>query len=198
MYRKDNKNEFFTIKARKEGYPARSVYKLQEIDRKYRIIQKGDNVLDLGSAPGSWLLYASKMAGDKGSVVGIDIEKIKTALPGNVVLIQKDIMELAPKDLTVFNKKFQAVISDLAPKTSGMKFVDEGRSLELGLKALLIAKNVLSAGGNFVCKIFEGEGTGQFIAKAEQNFKFVKRFRPKAVKKDSKEFYLVAKGLNPE
>src|SRR3989338_5436783 len=104
MYRKDNKNEFFTIKARKEGYPARSVYKFQEIDRKHRIIQKGDNVLDLGSAPGSWLLYASKMTGDKGTVVGIDIEKIKTTLPGNVVLIQKDIMELAPKDLTVFNK----------------------------------------------------------------------------------------------
>ena len=198
MYRKDNKNEFFTIKARKEGYPARSVYKLQEIDRKHRIIQKGDNVLDLGSAPGSWLLYASKIVGDKGAVVGIDIEKIKTTLPGNVVLIQKDIMELVPKDLAVFNRKFQAVISDLAPKTSGMKFVDEGRSLELGFKALLIAKNVLSAGGNFVCKIFEGEGTDQFIAAAKKNFKFVKRFRPKAVKKDSKEFYLVAKGFNPE
>lgn len=198
MYRKDNKNEFFTRKAREEGYPARSVYKLQEIDRKYQIIQKGDNILDLGCAPGSWLLYVSKRVGDNGSVVGIDIENIKITLPGNVILIQKDIMELAPKDLEVLNKKFQAVISDLAPKTSGVKFVDEGRSLDLSLKAFLIAKNILSARGNFVCKIFEGGETDQFIAEAEKSFKFVKRFRPKAVKKDSKEFYLVAKGFNPE
>src|SRR4030043_2018528 len=121
MYRKDRKQDFYTILAKKEGYPARSVYKLKEINEKYKIIKKGDGVLDLGCAPGSWLLYISQKIGDKGKVVGIDTEDIKITNKPNISFIKKNIFDLKKSD---FKENFQAVVSDLAPKTSGLKFLD--------------------------------------------------------------------------
>ncbi len=192
MYRKDKKEEFYTGLAKKEGYPARSVYKLKEIDEKYKIIREGDRVLDLGSAPGSWLLYISQKIGDKGKVVGIDIEDIKIPLKANILFIKKNIADLKNSD---FKDKFDAVVSDLSPKTSGVKFVDTEKSLELAEKAFEIAKIVLLPDGNFVCKIFEGESSNEFFKKVAKFFEFAKRFRPKAVIKKSKEFYIIGRGF---
>ena len=193
MYRKNKKDEFFSRKARIEGYPARSVYKLKEIDEKYNLFKKGDKVLDLGCAPGSWLLYVVDKIGGQGKVVGVDIKDIKIPPKENVIFIKKDIMDFGESEATELNQKYQAVISDLAPSTSGIESVDTGRSLELCEKAFSIAKKVLAAGGNFVCKIFEGESTNDFFKEVEKSFKFTKRFRPKAVIKRSKEFYIVGK-----
>lgn len=191
MYRKNKINEFFTAKAKKEGYPARSIYKLREIDEKYHLFRKGDKVLDLGCAPGSWLFYVSNKVESQGKVVGIDIKDIKIPLKENVIFIKKDIMDFEKSGAIELNQKYQAVISDLAPSTSGIESVDAGKSLELSKKAFDIAKKVLAPGGNFVCKIFEGEFTNDFFKKVGKSFKFTKRFRPKAVIKKSKEFYII-------
>ena len=192
MYRKAKKEEFYTILARKEGYPARSVYKLKEIDKKYKIIREGDRVLDLGCAPGSWLLYISQKIGEKGRVIGIDIGDIKIAPKPNILFIKKSIFDLNNPD---FKEKYRVVVSDLSPKTAGVKFLDAGRALALAKMAFEIAKSVLLPGGNFICKIFEGESSGELFKEISKYFEFTKRFRPKAVIKESKEFYIIGKGF---
>jgi 23S rRNA (uridine2552-2'-O)-methyltransferase len=193
MYRKDRGKEFYTTLAKKENYPARSIYKLKEMDEKHSLIKPGDRILDLGCFPGSWLLYLSSRVGDKGKVIGIDIEQIKIAKPANVIFIQKDILELSATD---FKDKFEVVVSDLAPKTSGLKSLDSAKSLELAQKSFSLAKLVLAKGGHFVCKIFAGEGDDEFIKDLEKCFTFIKRSKPPAVIKTSKEFYVVAKGYS--
>lgn len=181
------------MRAQKEGYPARSVYKLKEINEKYKIMKKGDTVLDLGSAPGSWLLYVSEIVGDKGKVVGIDKSELKINFPKNTVFLQKDIMDLKGQDLKI--KKYNSVISDMAPSTSGIKIVDIGRSLGLCEKALEIAVIFLRPKGNFVCKIFEGDNVQDFFFETKKFFKSVKIFRSVATSKRSKEIYIVAQGF---
>jgi 23S rRNA (uridine2552-2'-O)-methyltransferase len=195
MYRKDKKNEFFTIKARKEGYPARSVYKFAEINRKFGILKPNDIVLDLGCVPGSWLLYCAESIGENGKIVGVDINSCNISLPKNAIFLQADILKLKTTQLTKYFREYDAVISDMAPSTSGVEFVDAGRSLELSKRAFEISTEVLKRGGNFVCKIFESYEANQLIKEVEKYFVFIKHFRPKAVIKNSKEFYIVAKGL---
>lgn len=207
MYRKNKKQEFYTKKAREEGYPARSVYKLEEIDKKFRIFKKGDCVLDLGCSPGSWLLYISKRVGEggrpsritpeggalPGRVVGIDAEDIKIPQRNNIIFMKRNVLYLTALDLVQLRYRCDAVVSDLAPSTTGVKSIDVGKSLELSEKAFELAKEVLTKGGSFICKVFEGEGSDDFFKKVAECFDFIKRFRPKAVLKGSKEFYIVAK-----
>ena len=192
MFRQDKQNEFYTILAKKDGYPARSVYKLKEIDEKYKIFKKGDRVLDLGRSPGSWLLYISQKVGKQGKVIGIDLEEIKIPQKANIVFIKKSVFDLKESS---FKDKFEAVVSDLSPKTSGVEFLDAAKSLELAERSFEIAKSVLLPYGNFVCKLFENESSNEFFKKVENCFDFAKRFRPKAVIKKSKEFYIIGKGF---
>ncbi|MDD2731697.1 MAG: RlmE family RNA methyltransferase [Candidatus Pacebacteria bacterium] len=195
MYRKDLKDEAYTIRAKREGYPARSVYKLKEIDEKYKVFKKGNLVLDLGSSPGSWLIYISNKIGEKGRVVGVDLEDIKIPLSGNILFIKKDILNTKPLDLLILGKKYNVLVSDLSPKTSGLKSFDSAKSLELSEKSLELAHNLLEKGGNFICKIFEGESVSDFFKKVSDSFEFVKRFKPRASFKKSKELYIIAKGF---
>lgn len=195
MYRKNLKDEFYTRKAREEGYPARSVYKLKEIDEKYRIIKEGDAVLDLGCAPGSWLLYISEKVGKKGGVVGVDIEDVIAPKKENISFIKKDILSFQEEELKEWQGRFGVVVADLSPRTSGIKSIDVAKSLELNEAAFDVVKTALKKGGNFVCKIFEGEGSDEFVKNVEKYFESTKRFRPMAVMKRSKEFYIVAKGF---
>lgn len=195
MYRKNLKDEFYTRKAKEEGYPARSVYKLKEIDEKYKIIKRGDAVLDLGCSPGSWLLYISEKVGKNGKIVGIDIEDIKIPPKNNILFIKKDILSFQEEELKEWQGRFGVVVADLSPRTSGIKSIDVAKSLELNEAAFEVVKTALKKGGNFVCKIFEGEGADEFIRKVQKHFEIVKRFRPMAVMKRSKEFYIIAKGF---
>jgi len=187
MYRKNLKNEFYTEKAKKEGYPARSVYKLKEIDEKFRLIKDGDKVLDLGCAPGSWLLYISEKVGDRGAVFGIDLEDVKIKPEKNIFLEKIDIMEKIPKE-----RNFDLVVSDLSPKTTGIKSIDSGKSAELCRRAFELVKIVLRPGGNFACKIFESSEADEFYKEIKQNFNFSARLKPKAVLRTSKEIYIIA------
>ncbi len=192
MWRKGRQDETYTRLAHKEGYPARSVYKLKEIDKKFLLIKKGDRVLDLGSAPGSWLMYLSDKVGDEGKVVGFDTEDINMPARNNVVFYKKSIFDLKASD---FQEKYDVIAADLSPKTSGIRDIDVARSLELSEAALEIAKIALKEGGNFVCKIFETGSTPKFFKEIAACFESAKRFRPMAVVKGSREFYLVGKGF---
>jgi len=193
VYRKNLKDEFYTRKSKKEGYPARSVYKLKEIDEKYKIIKPGDVILDLGCSPGSWTLYISKKIGKEGRVLGVDLEDLNFSAQGNILFMKRDVLKLDEIDFKNMSGRFDVVVADLAPKTSGIISIDVGRSLELSQKAFEIAKMVLKKGGNFVTKIFEGEEVDSFINEVGKSFKILKRVRPLAVIKRSKEFYIVAK-----
>lgn len=210
MKREFSKNDFLTKKAKTEGYPARSVYKLKEIDEKFKLLQKGFFVLDLGVAPGSWLLYISNKILPNGKVVGVDILDLNTQLPNNATFIKADVLEDSFFD-KLTNKtnrphgsvesqtskfcKFDVVVSDMAPSTTGLLQVDVANCLELTKKALEIAKKVLIDQGSFVCKIFEGLGADLFVKETKRYFKMVKKYRPQAVRRGSKEIYLIAKGF---
>jgi 23S rRNA (uridine2552-2'-O)-methyltransferase len=195
MYRKDRQKEHYTEKAHKEGYPARSIYKLKEINEKFKVIKPGDIVLDLGCVPGSWLIYCSDVVGFKGKVLGIDIDELIIPLPKNCIFLKEDIFDLKSSKLKEYFKGYDVVASDMAPSTSGVPFVDAGRSLELSQRAFEISLDVLKPGGNFICKVFESHEANQFIKEVGKHFEFLKHARPKAVFKKSKEFYIVAKGL---
>ncbi|PMP68112.1 MAG: 50S rRNA methyltransferase [Thermodesulfobacterium geofontis] len=193
-----NKNPWFdkwAKKAKEMGYPARSVFKLMEIQKKYKIIKKGNIVLDLGASPGSWSKYTLSIVGEKGKVVGIDLLPVKIIHP-NFYFIQKDVFELEEKDFkTLGIEKFDIILSDMAPKTTGDKFGDHIRSLRLAEKALELAKNYLKEDGSFVVKVFEGEKLPQFKKQIEKCFKSVKFLKPKSSRKESKEIFIIAQGF---
>ncbi len=181
-------------KAKRHRYLARSVYKLDEIQRKYRIIKRGSRVLDLGCAPGSWLQYAEEKVGRKGIVVGVDLKEVKKDFSSRVFVLREDVFELNPGRLKEFCSFFDVVLSDMAPATTGIGFVDSTRSIYLAERALEIADAVLKKGGYLLCKVFEGEDFPQFLKKYREAFERVKIIKPKASRKDSREIYLLGIG----
>ena len=196
MYRKDNKTEHYTMKANREGYPARSVYKLKDIDEKYKLLRKGDRVLDLGAAPGSWMQYIATRVGEKGFVQGIDIQNLEIPLVPHMRFLKKDMRELDPADWK--RGEYDTVVSDAAPFTSGVPSLDAGKSFELASKAFEIACSTLKPRGSFLTKIFDGEYTGDFCKEIQKSFSSVKRYRPKATTKASRELYIIAKDFAPK
>lgn len=193
-------NDHYARKAKKENFVARSVYKLQEIDQKYRIIHKGDQVLDLGASPGSWSQYTSAKIGEKGRLLGIDLTKIFLSLP-NAVFVKGDILTLNIPEILEqhgFSDRFHAVISDMAPATTSNRFVDQMKSLELCEMALDIALRYLKPGGNFICKIFDSGEVKGFTEEMKKHFKNIQILRPKSVQKSSKEIFLIGMGKKAE
>jgi 23S rRNA (uridine2552-2'-O)-methyltransferase len=190
-------NDHYAKKARKENFVARSVYKLKEIDDKYRLIRKGDQVLDLGASPGSWSQYTSEKIGLQGKLLGIDLKKVFLALP-NAVFMKGDMLtlEMGPVlEEKGFSKPFDVVISDMAPDTTTSRFTDQMKSLELCEMALATACRFLRPGGNFVCKIFESNEGNEFRKSLKDYFEEVHIMRPKSVQKSSKEIFLIGKGF---
>ncbi|MEK6906997.1 MAG: RlmE family RNA methyltransferase [Nanoarchaeota archaeon] len=179
----------FSLRSRQEGYLGRSVYKLLFLNRKYRIIKQGNKVLDLGCYPGSWLQLITQL---KANAYGVDVRQIKN-LP-NVKFILGSVMNENTINKIKFFGKFEVVLSDLSPKTTGDKMLDEERSFELSMQAFNIAKEVLKPKGNFVCKIFQSGKFNEFLNLMKKHFSFVKSTKPEASKKSSKEMYIVAFG----
>ena len=186
--------DHYTRQARKDKYPARSVYKLKEIQQKNRIIKKGDAVLDLGCAPGSWLKYAAEVAGPTGRVVGIDLKPVTIDLPDQVEVLTGDIYEMLAELQADAGTGYNVVLSDMAPATTGNKHVDAARSMGLCEAALYVAKDVLRPGGRFVCKIFQGPDFQAFVADVRQSFKKHKIFKPQSSRKASREIFIVGLG----
>jgi len=192
---KQYKDNYFK-QAKKDNYPARSIYKLQEIHKRYHIFQKGQKVLDLGAAPGSWSLYAAERVGKKGSVLAVDKKNVDIGLPENVCFIQSDIFEPSEEVASWLDyyQEFDVVISDLAPSTSGIKLRDQTRSLELAEKVGSLGESFLKKGGTMVLKVFTGPDLQDFLSTLKQGFKRVKTFKPDSSRSESMECYVLSFG----
>jgi 23S rRNA (uridine2552-2'-O)-methyltransferase len=188
--------DHYSRKAKKEHFPARSVYKLKEIQRKHSLIKKGDRILDLGCSPGSWLLYSAELSGKNGEVVGVDLKPVSIAVPSHVTIYQFDILSREKAYFQSIGMDFNVVLSDMAPATTGNKTVDSARSFNLCQAALSIAKAKLILGGCFVCKIFQGEDFKAFADSVRVCFTTHRIFKPQSSRKASKEIYIIGLGKN--
>ncbi len=186
------KPDFWSKKAFSEGYPARSVYKLQEIDQKFKILKKNSSVLDLGSAPGSWTTYLLRNLGEEGKVVSCDLNPLSKDVKGNnLVFFQGDL-----NDTEILNKikaqgPYDAVVCDAAPFTTGNRTVDTARSEQLVEMAIWYAQTMLKKGGHFLVKIFQNGDQQQFLKKLRELFESAKGFKPAACRSESFETYLI-------
>jgi 23S rRNA (uridine2552-2'-O)-methyltransferase len=187
-------DDHFTRRARDEKWLARSIYKLEEIDRKYKLLKPGFQILDLGCCPGSWSQYCLRKVGLKGDVIGVDQSDGVPVTAPNFRYIQRDILTLEPSRLLDEISPRDVVLSDLAPRTTGIRVTDESRSMELARKALSISLIVGKRGGHFLCKVFEGQAVAAFKKDLSATFSQVRTSRPTAVRKHSREVYLVGLG----
>jgi len=188
------KKDFYFYEAKKKNYAARSVFKLEEINQKFRILKGGDQVLDLGAAPGSWSQYTSDKIGPKGRILGIDLEEVKLTLP-NAIFLTKDINDLnLDEEIKKYELKshFDVILSDMAPKTTGIRTTDQVRSFELCELGFVTATRFLKPKGHFVCKLFHSEAFEQFRSTLKKSFTKVEVLRPKSTRKESKEIFLIA------
>jgi 23S rRNA (uridine2552-2'-O)-methyltransferase len=183
-----NPKDRFFHKAKAEGFLARSAYKLDEMQKKYRLIQKADLVLDLGAAPGAWSQVALKIIGPQGRVVGLDLKPVDLKA-ANARFYQMNAFDFDSAVLE--ERKVNVVLSDMAPNTSGVRNVDQARSLELCQQVLNIADRHLVANGHLVLKLFEGPEVQVIAKRMEKQFSQVKRFKPEAVRKGSFETYFI-------
>lgn len=189
-------HDHYFHRAKREGFAARSIYKLDEIDSKLHLIAKGARVLDLGASPGSWTQYAAKAVGERGVVVAIDKKPLTIRPTANVTVLQGDAFDTTPQTLSApfGGGTFDVVLSDMAPATMGDRFVDQARSTELCLRALELGRALLRAGGNFVAKALEGESTKELLAAVKDEFQSHKLVRPDSTRKGSTEIFIVGIG----
>lgn len=192
----EKKREHFYKEAKRVGYRARSAYKLRQIQSKYRILKKGNIVVDLGAAPGGWSQVAKEIVGEEGTVIGMDISPIKPIK--GVTFLEGDITEeISIKELIdiLEQKKADVVLSDMSPDISGNYSIDQARSIYLSEQALTTAEIILKNNGNFLCKVFSGEELKDFIENIKVKFQSVRSFSPPASRKSSSEIYIVAKSF---
>jgi 23S rRNA (uridine2552-2'-O)-methyltransferase len=195
-WRDRQERDIYVQMARRDGWRSRAVYKLEQIDKKERFLRPDMVCVDVGSAPGSWSQYVTKKLKGRARIVAVDILPMDS-LP-DVEFIQGDF-----QDEQVFEQMLQAigddgvdlVMSDIAPNITGTRVVDQPRSMYLVELALDLARRVLKPGGNFVCKVFQGEGIDEFVIDTRKSFKRVKVMKPKASRAGSREVYLVARNF---
>jgi len=189
-WRTQQSQDLYFRQAKKDGYRARSAYKLLEIDERFRLIRPGITVLDLGAAPGSWSQVVVRQA-QKCRVVAVDLLALEP-MPG-VEFIRGDITkpECIAQIQTAIPGGANLVLCDAAPNTSGIPLVDHAGSIRLGVAALRIAQQFLEEGGAFVIKIFQGEDLPKFVKLTKQSFQTVQVFRPQASRQESTEHYVV-------
>jgi 23S rRNA (uridine2552-2'-O)-methyltransferase len=190
------RHDAYFLKAREAGYAARSIFKLEEIDKKLHLFRRGMRVLDLGCKPGSWLQYALNVVGTQGAVVGIDRDPLPHPIPGARVLVG-DIYTATDEALLTDLKAFDVVMSDMAPDTTGIRATDQARSAALFEEALGRAERLLTPGGSFVGKIFQGPDLEGLRKRMRARFSDVRLVKPDGSRAQSIEVYLVGKGFTP-
>ncbi len=193
-----NPQDRYFKKAKQEGYRSRAAYKLLELQQRYRILRLGDSVVDLGAAPGGWLQVAAKIVGQKGKIVGIDLQAIEPLPQSNIALLCGDITdgEIQQRIKQLLDGPADCVISDMAPRLSGIRDADMARCLELNRTALGVAIQLLRKGGILLIKSFLSDNLHEFTAELKQHFAAVQRTKPEATRQGSSEFYFLAKGFN--
>ena len=194
-WRKEQSQDRYFQQAKRDGYRARSAYKLLELNDKFHLIRPGARILDLGAAPGSWSQVAARL-GKASKIVAVDLQPMQP-LPG-VYTIQADITqpETIARIEEVLPDSADLVLSDVAPAASGVHLVDHARSIQLAEASLKIALHFLKGRGAFVVKVFQGEDFLDFVAQTRQNFDTVRVFRPQASRQESGEHYVVC--LRPQ
>ena len=188
------KRDIYVRKSQVEGYRARSVYKLIEIQEKFKVFKNGISVIDLGASPGSWSQYVAEKV-KSGKLVSIDLKDMQKI--GNSIQIKGDFtrVECQEKIKALFKSKVDVVLSDMAVNTTGIKDVDAIYTGELCEEAMIFAKNILLKDGRFVAKIFLGSSFNEIVGLAKTIFREVKVFKPKSSRKESKESFIICKNL---
>lgn len=188
-----NPKDHYYRKAKKENFAARSVFKLEEIDQRYHLFQGVKKVLDLGAAPGSWSQYASQRLAGHGQILGIDLTQITLKVP-NAVFVQADLRDVNLENLMKdkgIAPPFDLVLSDMAPKTTGIRLTDQVRSFELCELALAQARQWLKPGGHFVCKLFHSDDFATLKKQMLETFTKFEAVKPDSTRKISKEIFLI-------
>ena len=191
-----NRHDAFFRKARNEGFAARAVYKLEDIDKRVRLFHAGARVLDLGCRPGSWMQYAVKAVGTHGKVVGVDRMPLPAPVPGAQVLVA-DIYTLSDEEILCGLAAYDIVLSDMAPDTTGIRATDQARSANLVEEALGRAERLLAPLGAFVAKVFQSPEVDRLRKRMGERFADVRLLKPEASRQQSTELYLVGKNFGP-
>ena len=188
------RRDFYVRQSKVDGYRARSVYKLIEINEKFKIFKGGMSVIDIGAAPGSWSQYAAKVV-KNGKIISIDLKEMKQIQ--NTIQIKGDFtdQQIQNEIKKYLTKKFDVVMSDMAVNTTGIKNIDSIKTGELSKEALIFSKDIISKNGYFISKIFMGGTFNEIVALGKKFFKEVKVFKPKSSRKDSKESFVICKNL---
>jgi 23S rRNA (uridine2552-2'-O)-methyltransferase len=186
-----NPQDRFFRQAKKDGFLARSAYKLDEVQKKYKLIRSGDFVVDLGASPGAWSQIAEKVVADKGRVVALDIKPVSYSSP-RVKFYQMDVFQIDPE---IFEgRQVDVMLSDMAANTTGIRSVDQARSEALCMEVIMLSGKYLRVGGNIMMKLFEGGDAESVHRELRLHFETVKRLKPEAVRKGSFETYLLGFG----
>jgi 23S rRNA (uridine2552-2'-O)-methyltransferase len=190
----------FFKKAKQEGYRSRAAYKLVELQQRFHLMNAGDKVVDLGAAPGGWLQVAAKLVGANGKVIGVDLQPIQPFQERNIVLLRGDVLtaETQNRIKELLGGLAHCVLSDMAPKLSGIRDADMARCQELNRLALQVAKELLRPGGVLLVKSFVSEDLQTYSAELKNYFAAVQRTKPEASRQGSSEFYFYAKGYQPK
>jgi 23S rRNA (uridine2552-2'-O)-methyltransferase len=187
------KPDRFTRAAKDAGYPARSVFKLEEIDRRVRLFRHGQRVLDLGAAPGSWSLYAAQKIGPSGKLLAVDLTPLTVTLPPQAVFVEGDALSLTNEALAAFGP-YDVVLSDMAPKTTGSRVTDQARSFELFMRALAVASTLGGPRSTFVGKIFMSDDLPSARAELRRVYESERLIRPEGTRAVSMEIFVVGLG----
>lgn len=189
------KPDFWSKKAFSEGYPARSVYKLKEMDEKFTLLKKNMKVLDLGAAPGSWTTFILRALDETGHITAIDLSPLSKDVKGNnLSFYQGDLYAKEIRDKASNNGPYDLVVCDAAPATTGNRTVDTARSSGLVELAMYYAETMLKSGGNFVVKVFQGGDEQNHLKKMRSLFTSARGFKPEACRTESFETYLIGLG----
>jgi len=196
-WNRERKREEYYRMAKKQDYRSRASFKLIQLNRKFKIIRKGDSVVDLGAAPGGWSQVALEAVGEEGLVVGVDLNKIRPFSEKNFWEVrgdftQEDVIQEIERTL---QGKPQVILSDASPQLSGIKDLDQLRSIDLARNVLKISDKILKNNGKLIMKVFQGEGFPELLKDVKKYFRTVKTTKPPSSRKGSVEMYIVARGF---
>lgn len=190
----EKKKEHYYKMAKKENYRSRASYKLLQLNKKFKIIKSRDYVVDLGAAPGGWSQVCLDIVGEEGKVIAVDLQRIRSFDSPNFVQITGDFTqgEVISKIENELGFNADVVLSDASPKLTGIKDIDQLKSMDIAENVLDINDRILKIGGNMVIKVFQGEGFEEYLKKVKNKFKTVKTTKPPSSKKGSVEMYIIA------